>query len=45
LTNNDLKESKALAKELIVGAEKTVVGRLSKAEGKLGRSLIVTLPG
>lgn len=38
-----LKEGKALAKELLTGKESTVVGRLSKTEGNLGRSLVVGL--
>ena len=33
-----------LAKELLVGKEVTYTARLSKAEGKLGRSLIIDLP-
>lgn len=37
-------KAKDLAKELLVGREQTLVGRLSKAEGKLGRSLIIDLP-
>jgi hypothetical protein len=43
-TANDLKDTKALAKELLTGTEKTIVGRLSKTEGKLGRSLLIGLP-
>lgn len=44
LKESDFKDKKALAKELLVGAEKTVVGRLTKTEAKLGRSLVVGLP-
>jgi len=43
----DLKDdvaAKALAKELLVGKETTIIGRLSKAEGKMGRSLVIDLP-
>ena len=42
----DLKDeaaAKALAKELLLGRERTITGRLSKAEGKMGRSLIIDL--
>ena len=35
--------AKALAKELLLGRERTITGRLSKAEGKMGRSLIIDL--
>lgn len=44
---SDLKTSaqaKALAKECLTGAEKTLVARLSRAEGKFGRSLVKDLP-
>ena len=34
---------KALAKDLLLGRESTITGRLSKAEGKMGRSLIIDL--
>ena len=34
----------SLAKELLVGKETTIVGRLSKAEGRMGRSLVIDLP-
>ncbi|TNV81452.1 hypothetical protein FGO68_gene12261 [Halteria grandinella] len=44
ITDKDLKDSKNLAKELLTGAEKTFVGRLSKTEGKLGRSLVIGIP-
>ena len=37
-------KARALAKELLVGKETTLIGRLSRAEGKLGRSLVVDLP-
>ena len=43
-TDKDLKEAKSLAKELLAGKETTLVGRLSKAEGRLGRSLVIDLP-
>ena len=33
-----------LANEILEGKETTIVGRLSKASGKLGRSLIIDLP-
>ena len=35
---------KELAKQCITGNETTLICRLSKAEGKLGRSLVVELP-
>ena len=37
------KKAKELSKEILVGREKTLVGRLSKAEGKFGRSLVIEL--
>lgn len=37
-------KAKALAKELLVGEEKVMTARLSRAEGKLGRSLVIDLP-
>lgn len=43
----DLKDKsklRALSKTLIEGKETVIVGRLSKAAGKLGRSLIIDLP-
>ena len=43
----DLKDEskrKAIARELLSGKETVIVGRLSKASGKLGRSLIIDLP-
>lgn len=40
----DKAELKKLVKELLTGKETTIVGRLSKAMGKLGRSLIIDLP-
>jgi len=39
-----LKDGKALAKEILSGKETTVIGHLSKTEGKLGRSLVIDLP-
>lgn len=39
--DKDLKNARNLAKDLFVGKEKTIVGRLSKSENHLGRSLIV----
>ena len=36
--------AKALAKEILVGRESTLIGRLSRSEGKLGRSLVIDLP-
>lgn len=36
-------DAKALAKELLTGRESTIIGRLSKSEGKMGRSLIIDL--
>ncbi len=43
VTAAELKNPKVLAKELLSGKESTIVGRLSKADGKLGRSLIIDL--
>ena len=40
----DSAQAKALAKELLVGKESTIVGRLSNAEGRMGRSLVIDLP-
>ena len=37
-------QAKALAKEILVGKETQLTGRLSRAEGKLGRSLVIDLP-
>ena len=37
-------EAKEWAKECMEGPEVTLIGRLSKAEGKLGRSLVIDLP-
>ena len=34
---------KELAKTVLVGEEKQLTGRLSRAEGKLGRSLVIEL--
>lgn len=39
-----MKDGKALAKEILSGKETTVIGHLSKTEGKLGRSLVIDLP-
>ena len=44
LAEKDFKDKKALAKELLTGSEKTIVGRKTKTEGKLGRSLVLGLP-
>ena len=44
LTEKEFKDAKSLAKELLTGSEKTVTGRLTKTEGKLGRSLVLGLP-
>lgn len=35
---------KALSKEVLLGKESELVARLSRAEGKLGRSLVIDLP-
>ena len=43
LSRDQFKDAKTLAKEVLLGKEKTVVGRLSKTEGNLGRSLVVGL--
>lgn len=43
-TQAELKNSKTLAAEILTGKEHTLVGRLSKGEGKLGRSLVIDLP-
>lgn len=43
-TQDELKNSKALASEILTGKEHTLVGRLSKGESKLGRSLVIDLP-
>jgi hypothetical protein len=43
-TKAELAEGKALAKEILSGKETTIIGRLSKADGKLGRSLVIDLP-
>lgn len=42
-TAKQLGDAKGFAKELLTGREQTVVGRLSKTEGRLGRSLVVGL--
>lgn len=45
LKDSELKApSKAIASDLIKGKQTTLVGRLSKADGKLGRSLVIDLP-
>jgi len=44
ITEKEFKDKKALAKELLTGQEKTVVGRKTKTENKLGRSLVMGLP-
>lgn len=43
ISEKDFKDSKKLAAELLKGKETTMIGRLSKSEGKLGRSLMVGL--
>jgi hypothetical protein len=45
LTAAEFKDAKTVAKEVLTGKETTVVGRLSKTEGNLGRSLVVGLDG
>ena len=35
---------KELAKDLLIGKETTISGHLSRAEGKMGRSLVIDLP-
>ena len=40
----DSAEAKLLAKECLTGKESTLVCRLSKAEGKLGRSTVIDVP-
>ncbi len=37
-------QARTLAKDLLVGKETTLIGRLSRSEGKLGRSLVIDLP-
>ena len=44
VSEKEFKDAKSLAKELLTGKESTAVGRLSKTEGKLGRSLVIGLP-
>jgi len=39
----DLKDAKAFTKQLLLGRESTITGRLVKTEGKLGRSLVLGL--
>ena len=43
-TLKDPAAAKALAKELLVGKETTIVGHLSRADGRMGRSLVIDLP-
>lgn len=43
-TKLSAEKAKALAKEILIGEEKVLTGRLSRAEGKLGRSLVIDLP-
>jgi hypothetical protein len=43
LAEKDFKDKKTLAKELLTGSEKTIVGRKTMTEGKLGRSLVLGL--
>ena len=40
----DAAAAKALAKEMLVGKETTLTARISRSEGKLGRSLVIDLP-
>jgi hypothetical protein len=40
----DAKTAKELAKKCLLGHESTLIARLSKAEGRLGRSLVIDLP-
>ena len=42
-STSKFKNVKELAKEVFEGKEKTIVGRLSKSENNLGRSLVVVL--
>ena len=42
-TQKEFSDAKALARDLLVGKEVTLIARLSKAESKLGRSLVVDL--
>ena len=44
ITEKEFKDAKTLAKELLTGRESTVTGRLTKTEGKLGRSLVIGIP-
>mmetsp|Transcript_3863 Transcript_3863/g.4503 ORF Transcript_3863/g.4503 Transcript_3863/m.4503 type:complete len:234 (-) Transcript_3863:103-804(-) len=37
-------QARQLAKEVLVGKETELIGRLSRSEGKLGRSLVIDLP-
>jgi hypothetical protein len=44
ISEKEFKDAKNLAKELLTGKESTITGRLTKTEGKLGRSLVVGVP-
>ena len=47
LTTKQMKQdkiAKEVAKDLLLGKESNIIGRLSKAEGKMGRSLVIDLP-
>ena len=47
LSAADLKDNAKVAeisKEILIGKETVIVGRLSKSMGKLGRSLVIDLP-
>lgn len=37
-------KAKELAKEILIGKETSLIGHLSRSEGKLGRSLVIDLP-
>ena len=43
ISEKDFKDTNKLAKEIFLGKEKTIVGRLSKSENHLGRSLVLDL--
>jgi hypothetical protein len=43
VTAADLKNTKSLAKQLLLGKRTTIVGRLANSQSKLGRSLVVDL--
>mmetsp|Transcript_26090 Transcript_26090/g.32587 ORF Transcript_26090/g.32587 Transcript_26090/m.32587 type:complete len:128 (-) Transcript_26090:138-521(-) len=40
----DAAAARTLAKECLIGSESTLICRLSKAEGKLGRSMVIDVP-